>query len=261
VNWNDSVLQSTNYNYGTTPSYNGTPTRPADDTCTYNFTGWDKQIVPVTGAATYKAQYEPKFINYTITFYDEDEETILLTKSDYHYNDEIITPSPAPTKPSTAQYQYTFSGYESIGDSPELTAHSTVTRDAEYRATYVEETRKYPIKFIDDEKIIEEQEVEYGETPDAPDVPIEKVVENCTYKFAGWDPEIETVTGEATYKATYAKVSCTEVPNTGGNDKTILGGATKNTSIALPFIIASTVVAITSAIFYRLYRRSKTMKF
>jgi hypothetical protein len=45
--------------YGETPAYNGeTPVKPAEGTTTYNFIGWDPQIAPVTGEATYTAQFE-----------------------------------------------------------------------------------------------------------------------------------------------------------------------------------------------------------
>ena len=56
-NWDGSVLQSTEVAYGAMPAYNGTPVRAEDAQNTYTFKGWDSEIVVVTGAKTYTAQF------------------------------------------------------------------------------------------------------------------------------------------------------------------------------------------------------------
>ena len=66
-NWDGSVLESKQWEYGETPSYTGTPTRPADAENTYTFTGWDKTISVVTGEEEYIAQYGSTTNSYTIT--------------------------------------------------------------------------------------------------------------------------------------------------------------------------------------------------
>lgn len=60
VDYNDTVLKSEVLEYGTMPSA-PTPTRTG-----YDFIGWDKSVVAVTGEATYTAQYKIK--TYTITW-------------------------------------------------------------------------------------------------------------------------------------------------------------------------------------------------
>ena len=69
LNWDGSVLQSSDWNYGETPSYNGAtdPVRPADAENTYVFTGWNEPIVSVTGEKTYTAVYSNTTNSYTIT--------------------------------------------------------------------------------------------------------------------------------------------------------------------------------------------------
>ena len=55
----NTVLQSSKWNYDETPVYNGTPSKASDDQYEYKFIGWDPEIKPVTGDATYTAQFEP----------------------------------------------------------------------------------------------------------------------------------------------------------------------------------------------------------
>ena len=64
----DEVLESKEYEYGSMPSYNGTPSKDNVDNKTYYFTGWDPVIAKVTGDVTYTAQFGEDEIIYTITF-------------------------------------------------------------------------------------------------------------------------------------------------------------------------------------------------
>ena len=65
VNYDGTVLQSSEVGNGAMPKYTGkTPTKPATAQYTYTFKGWNKTITAVTGAATYKATYN-KAVNKT----------------------------------------------------------------------------------------------------------------------------------------------------------------------------------------------------
>ncbi len=65
-----TTLQSSDWNYGTTPNYNGnTPTKAYDDSYHYTFSGWSPSITTVTSAATYTAQFTSGAHSYGIPTY------------------------------------------------------------------------------------------------------------------------------------------------------------------------------------------------
>lgn len=73
INYDGTVLQTTTYNYGDTPTYIGaTPTKPSDAQNTYTFSGWSPTISTVTAEATYTAQFTASAINVTITAVSSD---------------------------------------------------------------------------------------------------------------------------------------------------------------------------------------------
>ena len=139
VDYNDTTLSiKTNYHYGDTVTAPTTPTRDADNTYTYTFAGWGKEITTVTGNTTYKATYKEAYINYTIKFVDENGTTILSEKTDYHYGDTVTEPT-TPTKASDETYSYTFAGWD-----------KTVVNcagNATYKATYTANKIDYVITF------------------------------------------------------------------------------------------------------------------
>ena len=121
----DTVLQTFQAAYGTTPVYTGeTPTKPESAINTYSFANWYPQIGTVTGDAVYTAAFtQTRKMVLTITFVDDDG-TVLLT-GQYAYEtpaDQIITPE-NPIKPGTA-----FGGW--------LPAITDVTMDMTYTAIY-----------------------------------------------------------------------------------------------------------------------------
>ena len=125
-----SLIDQTIVEYGETPVH-ANPKKDATPHYTYVFTGWDKEIMPVAGEATYTATYSSTVNEYTIKFVNEDGTELQSSKVAYgetpKYSGEI------PTKPATAQYTYTFAGW-----SPEIVP---VTGDATYTATFTEKEK------------------------------------------------------------------------------------------------------------------------
>ena len=195
-----TVIDTTSVKYGQSPTHKD-PTKQKDNQYIYTFTGWsdgtntygkDDPLPEVTGDVTYTAVYDSSVNSYTITWKQDDGTLIGTTTVEYGK-----TPTHAdPTKEPDEQYTYTFAGWDS--------KIIPVTGEATYTATYTATLRSYTITWKqDDGTEIDTTTVEYGQMPTHADLTKEASAE-FTYTFAGWTPEISSVKGEATYKATYS---------------------------------------------------------
>jgi len=200
-NWNDTLLEQQDLKHGDVVTYTGvTPTKTGDAQYTYTFAGWNPTIVsPAVGSATYKATFNATVNKYTITF--KNYNGSVLESKEWEYGQ---TPSYAgtPTKPATAQYTYTFKGW-----SPSIT---TVTGTAEYVAQYDSVVNSYLIT-------VQPNDVNFGSTTGGgtyeygKEVTLTATPKDC-YKFVQWnDGNTDatrqiTVTGAATYTATFEKI-------------------------------------------------------
>ena len=142
--------------------------------------------------------YEKTTNKYTVKWVDEDG-TTLIDQKDYEYGAIPKFEGVEPTKAADAQYTYTFKGWDK--DYTEVKGNQT------YVAVYDKAVNKYTIKWVnwDDSEVRTDTEVAYGTELEVPADPTREADAEYTYTFAGWTPKIETVTGDATYKATYTK--------------------------------------------------------
>ena len=126
---------------------------------------------------------------YTVTWVNWDG-TVLETDYDVPYGETPVYNGITPTRAADAQYTYTFNTWTPAVDE--------VTGDITYKATYTETVNKYTVTWLVD-GIETTEEYEYGVTPVYPgSTPTRE-----GYTFAGWTPEISSVSGEATYTATW----------------------------------------------------------
>lgn len=89
-NYDGTVLQSSEVEYGQTPAYIGaTPTKPADAENTYTFTNWDKTINIVTGDEEYTAQYSNSTNSYNVTIEDGGDEGDVEGAGTYQYGTTV----------------------------------------------------------------------------------------------------------------------------------------------------------------------------
>ena len=201
-NWDGSVLElNEGVNYGTMSSYAGeTPTKQADAQYTYTFIGWDSNINIVTGDITYTAQFSNVTNSYNVTWQNWDGNVLELDEN-VEYGMMPSYDGETPTRPATAQYTYTFSGWE-----PTI---ATVTGNVTYAAQFSESINKYTVTWENwDGSVLEvDDNVEYGVMPTyAGETPTRPATAQYTYTFSGWAPTIDTVTGNVAYVAQYSYV-------------------------------------------------------
>ena len=193
----DDVLKTEKVAYDETPVYDGTtPSKAADAQYTYTFSGWTPEIAPVTGDATYTATYSTTTNTYTVTWLNENGDT-LEVDTEVPYGTPPSYDGTTPAKDATAEFTFTFDKW-----SPAIV---DVTGDATYTATYKSDKRSYAITWLnDDGSLIETTTVEYGKMPTHAD-PVKAADAQYTYTFTGWTPEIKAVDGNATYTAQFSE--------------------------------------------------------
>lgn len=193
VNFDGSILKEDKVDYGTLPNIPANPEKSGTAEFSYEFIGWDKEVVEVTGDVVYTAQYREVKRQYTYKFVNFDGKVLKSETVDYG---TLPTAPTNPSRPATKEFTYTFSGWDK-----EIVA---VTGDVVYTAQYTSTKNKYTYKFVDfDGTILSEEEVEYGTLPTAPEDPTRPEDEKRTYEFIGWDKEIAPVTGDVVYTAVY----------------------------------------------------------
>ena len=198
-NYDGTVLETdTGLKKGETPTYDSdTPTRAASAQYTFTFEGWAPEVVAVTKDAEYTATYSRTVNQYTVNWVVNGEQVKTQTVD---YGTTVSWTEDDPTKASTAEYDYTFTGWDYDLANP-ITGNTTIT------AEFSSQKRSYTITFLNDNGAeIEHHSVEYGEMPVCETTPEKEGTVTYNYDFAGWDNEIATVTGEATYTATYNAV-------------------------------------------------------
>lgn len=194
VNYDGSVVKETEFGYGSNPSCDITPSRPADNKYTYTFFGWG-DIASVTGEATYTAQYTYDYTKHIIKFVNYDG--TVLQATEIAWGETPVYEGDVPSKPKTAQYSYSFAGWDKEIE--------TVTEPADYTAVYDATVNSYTVIFKNyDGEVLDEQTVNYGETPvyKGEATPVKPADVQFTYTFKDWGV-ITPVTGDAEYTAQY----------------------------------------------------------
>lgn len=187
-------LQSSQVEYNKMPTYDGVePSREKTAAYTYEFAGWSPVVSAATKDETYTAVFDSTLNKFTIVF--NSAGGTLQTKS-VAYGSVPSYTGEEPAKDPTAQYEYSFAGWD-----PEITS---VTAAKTYTAIFDSTLRAYKVTFKVGNETVQSKSVFYGSTPVyTGDEPAKTKSENYTYEFAGWTPEIKSVTGAQTYTAVF----------------------------------------------------------
>lgn len=187
----ETKLYAKDFDYGATPVYGGEiPTKAGNAQYSYTFAGWDKEVVSVTGQATYKATYTATANRYTVTWvYGNGTEDATV---EVQYGAAIVVPE------DPEKVGHTFSGW-----SPEV-PETMPAENQKFTAQWT--VNQYPITWTDDEgNTLRQHQVSFGETPVYPgETPTKAATAQYTYSFTGWTPEVVAVTGPATYQAAFS---------------------------------------------------------
>ena len=203
LNYDGTELYKGWASYNTAPDYYGAvPTKPADAEGNYAFDTWSPSIGDaITTDTTYTAQFTKSTAYFKVTWLNADGTK--LAEEELPYGSVPAYNGAEPTKAQTAQYTYTFAGWDK--------AITAITADVTYTATYTSTLRNYTVKWLNyDGAVLEQDTVPYGTTPIYDGTtPTRPETDACTYVFKGWNKTITTVTGNTNYTATYNEIAKT----------------------------------------------------
>lgn len=194
LDWDGTVLQSKLYYFGDAVTAPAAPTRDADETYTYTFTGWDKPVTNCSGETVYTAVYDAVYIEYTVEFKNWDGSVI--ASDTYHFG-ETVTPPQTPGRPADSTYTNTFAGW--TPEYSDVCAGNTV-----YTATYQAHYIVYTVEFRDEDgSLITSGEYHYGDPVIPPEDPTKPADGMYFYTFSGWNQTVTDCRGDVVYTAQY----------------------------------------------------------
>ena len=201
----------------------------ASPTTGYHFLKWQKDgedfvgndvnpltISGVSASATYRAFFAINVYNYKFVNWDGTTE---LKVGTINHGETPTSPDATPTKPSTAQYDYSFSGW--LPNIGAVTEDNTV-----FVAQFNEILRSYVIHFVNwDGTPLQSSSWDFGTTPVYGGETPTREEAGKTYTFLGWDEDIVAVNGEKTYTAVFSGVTNTyAITPHAGEGGTVSGG-------------------------------------
>ena len=176
--------------------------------------GWRYEVNDLDPGTNYTYSITVKAENGSVLYtqsigFTTKEETFIIKFVNWNGEELLVLPEvvkgttpsytgETPVRPNTAEYTYTFAGWD-----PEVVA---ATSDTTYTATYTATKNSYTITWQDEDgSLIDQTTVEYGVVPTHAE-PTKEATEEYTYTFTGWTPAVVAVTGDATYKATFSSM-------------------------------------------------------
>ena len=186
-----NVIETDEIEYGESPIYDGlTPTKASSNEYDYTFKSWIEEI-DEKGNITYIAEFEPSVRKYEVKWVVEGN---VIETDEIEYGESPVYDGLTPTKASSNEYDYTFKSWiEEIDEKGNIT----------YIAEFEPSVRKYEVKWVVEDNVIETDEIEYGESPIYDGLTPTKASSNeYDYTFKSWIEEIDEK-GNITYIAEF----------------------------------------------------------
>lgn len=171
--------------------------------------------IVTTADGDFKASCAVTVKGYTVTFQNSDTAgTVLKTLTDLAYNATPSYGAGTPTKAATAQYTYTFDGWEDGANQYLLSAGASlpkVTGDATYTAVYAQTVNTYTVtwKNADGTILQTDTDIPYGTIITPADYhgvpPTKKGNSQYSYTFSTWSKTSEEVKSDLTITAQYTE--------------------------------------------------------
>ncbi len=205
----DTLLYTAKVLDGMSAVYHGsTPKKESAGSTMFKFTGWDQNIMYVTGDLEVKPTFDEVPITFEVTYKNGDKTVCVnsVKKFEASVFDEKFYGTPKQN--GDAEKYYVFSGWaDAEGNAVDL---SNIIEDVTVYAAYNEipETERYTLTFVDYDGTElfaattgVHSYIEYGAKE-----PERKPTETTIYTFAGWDPDNYSDLRETkTIKAVYAE--------------------------------------------------------
>ncbi len=155
----------------------------------YDFVGWNKEYRGIKEDVVITAMYEtedPNAKKVTVTFYDDDQTTVLYTRS-------VTIGQTVELPPDPVKEGYVFMGW--IGD-----VTSPITQPTNIYAKFEATDNRFLVRFLDyDGTVLFQQLVDPGKAADEPKTP-----SRTGYTFNGWVPaDFTNITKDTDIFATY----------------------------------------------------------
>jgi len=204
LNDDGTILKEETITCGSVITLPENPVKDSTAQYTYIFAGWDGYTEGMTlmGDVTFSPMFTSVTNKYTYKFLNENG-TVL--KEEIIEYGSVITLPENPVKEPTAQYTYTFAGWDGY------TEGMTLTEDITFTPEFTAAINQYTYKFTDsDGNILKEETVDYGTVISVPQNPADK----DPYTFDYWQgytnnmPIVEDVVFEAVYKYKKYYISC-----------------------------------------------------
>ena len=185
-----------------------TPTKASTEQYDYSFVGWSSEtgatepttdvLKNITADKSVYAAFEAVEKTYDVKFYNAD--VLLYTDENVEYGGTAAYSGNTPTKAETAQYTYTFIGWNSNSSASTVddNALTNVTADRNVYAVFTATARSYTVTFMNVSTLMDTQTVTYGGTAVyGGTTPTKAETSEYTYTFAGWNTNSSASTADA----------------------------------------------------------------